>query len=400
MVSRTVFVKICVGVIFVIATTSIWSYQSIIGPNLSQHNKAILELYQTPDLGLGDSDYPRIWIYVSGGFGEGMSKWRHSVSQLLGFARLINATLVEPCMHSGRLYSCQKFPNVTLSSVFSDAEQYMASTVSNRAALMATYDEFKKSLAKQSNTTELKFCLNKGSCEKTENYFMKPIPFLHNISKDAFGSGNLVLNIPYYWINAFEVDGVKTIKAEPSLIEFHRRHHRKVDEILHRANITDGKFSIIHWRGEVKNMDYRECARKIIQSKSKMVQQTGDITSFPFMLMSSINEDVNAMWGGAKIMAESSGSSVKEALQMLHRADFLKLDYLMTENEKQSLEDFGILAVYELILAARSHRFATCTRRDCRNHVCQKCNYPGGFSEYAVDYRQIQGNKTSDACWP
>lgn len=399
MVSRTGFVYICVGIIIVIATT-IGRYQSIlVGPAFrSQNNKALLELYQTP-INIGDSDYPKIWIHVSG-FGEGMSKWRHSASQLLGFARLLNATLVEPCMHNGRLGSCKSFPNVTLSSVFSDAGQYMTSTISNRASLMATYDEFKKYLEKQSNTTELKFCLHKGDCGETENYFMKPIPFLHNISDYAFGSGNLVLNIPYYWINAFEVNGVETIKAEPSLIEFHSRHHKKVDEILHRANITNDKFSIIHWRGEVKNMDYRECARKIIKSKSKMVQNGNITTSFPFMLMSSINEDVNTMWGGAKQMAENSNSSAKEALHTLHQAGFLKLDYLMTENEKQSLEDFGILAVYELILAARSHRFATCTRRDCRGHVCQKCNYPGGFSEYAVDYRQIQGNKASDTCWP
>ena len=398
MPSRKIFVNICVCALFVIATT-IGRYQSIFRSFRSHDNKALLELYQPPS-NIGDSDYPKIWIHVNG-FGEGMSKWRHSVSQLLGFARLLNATLVEPCMHDGRLYSCKNFPNVTLSSVFSDSERYKTSTVSNRAALMATYDDFKKSLEKQSNTTELKFCLHKGSCRDTENYFMKPMPFVHNISQYALGSGNLVLNIPYFWINAFEVNDVETIKAEPSLIEFHSRHHRKVDEILHRANITNDKFAIIHWRGEVKNMDYRECARKIIQGKSKMIQNgEGDNTSFPFVLMSSINEDTSTMWGGAKIMAENSNSSVQEALQTIHQAGFLKLDYLMTEQEKQSLEDFGILAVYELILAARSRRFATCTRRDCRGDVCQKCNYPGGFSEYAVDYRQIQGNKSSDTCWP
>ncbi|GFH59598.1 hypothetical protein CTEN210_16074 [Chaetoceros tenuissimus] len=394
---RKLFVNICIGVFFIFATT-IGRYERILRSFVRGYrdNKALLELYQPPS-NISDSDYPTIWIHV-GGFGEGMSKWRHSVPQLLGFARLINATLVEPCMHDGRLYSCKNFPNVTLSSVFSDAEQYKTSTASSRSALMATYDEFMK--LSQSNTTELKFCLHKGSCGNTENYFMKPIPFLHNISKYALGSGNLVLNIPYFWINAFEVNEVETIKPETSLIEFHQRHHKKVDEILHRANITNDEFAIIHWRGEVKNMDYRACARKIIQGKSKMIQNGGDITSFPFMLMSSINEDTSTMWGGAKIMAENSNSSVKEALQTLHQAGFLKLDYLMTENEKQSLEDFGILAVYELILAARSRRFATCTRRDCRGDVCQKCNYPGGFSEYAVDYRQLQGSKSSDTCWP
>ena len=193
---------------------------------------------------------------------------------------------------------------------------------------------------------------------------------------------------------------METIKSEPSLIEFHRRHHGKVDEILHRANIANDEFAIIHWRGEVKNMDEKECARRIIQSKSIMIQNGDIANNFSFMLMSSINEDTKTMWSGAKRMAENNISSAKEALQTLHQAGFLKLDHLMTENEKQSLEDFGILAVYELILAARSRRFATCTRRDCRGHICQKCNFPGGFSEYAVDYRQIQGNKSSDTCWP
>lgn len=409
MASIKIFVPILLCLCFII-TGIIGRYQNIILSFGTQCKKDSFEEIKRPlhivsnRVKVNDSNSPKIWIYVSIGFAEGMSKWRHSVSQLLGFARVLNATFVEPCMYGGRLYSCDNIHNVTLSSVFADAEQYlynMASSTSNSAGLMATDGEFKKFLEKHPNTTELKFCLSSRGC-KVESYYKKPIPFLHNISKYAHGSGNLVLDISACGSNSFEVNGVETIKAEPPLNEFQSRHHKKVDEILHRANITDSNFAIIHWRGEKKGMDYKECAKEIIQSRSKMIQNAEDTSGnfFPFMLMSSLNEDFERMWGGAKRMAQNSNSSAKGSLQTLKEAGFLKLDYLMTEIEKQSLEDSGFLAVYELILAARSRRFTTCSPHDCRGHVCLKCNSPGGFSKYAVDYRKIHGNKSSDAYWP
>lgn len=349
---------------------------------------------------LGDLEqlnHPRIWIHISIGFGEGISKWRHSVPQLLGFAKLLNATLVEPCMKSGRLVSCNNERNVTLSYVFSDTDKYMIPTSHNYAPLMATYDEFRQHL-QHKNASEVKFCLHKGSCADTVNYFQQPLPILHNISQYALGNNNLVINIPYYWVDAFQVKGTNTIKPEPSFGTFRRQHHDKVTEFLLRANIKDDEYAMIHWRGEVNGMDYMKCSENIIKSRKKMTKSSA--SPLPFLLMSSLNQDLDNMWGGAKQMALTANNTSLETLKILHEAGFLKLEDLMTEEEKKTLPDFGILAVYELILAARGRRFATCTRRNCHRHACQKCNYPGGFSEFVVDYRQSEGGKSSDTCWP
>ena len=302
-------------------------------------------------------------------------------------------------MKGGRLISCNKGLSPPLSFVFSDVDSYMIPTTPIGVPLMATYNAFRAHL-QHATSSELKFCLSLVGCvNKTKNiYFQTPMPFIHNISRYALGSDNLVLNIPAYWINAFQVNGSETIESEPAFNTFHHQHDEKVTEILDRAHITNDEFAIIQWRGEIANMDYVKCATEIVSSRRKMMSGSSNI-SLPFILMSSINQDLNSMWGGAKEMALQDASSF-EALEMLKKKGFLKLDHLMTEDEKKSLKDHGILAVYELILAARSQRFATCTRRDCRGHACQKCNYRGGFSEYAIDYRQSKGKNASDTCWP
>lgn len=128
-----------------VAITTIYHCQKLFQTFLSTSSgdSDLSEFYNLSELDHKHS-YPKIWIHISNGFGEGISKWRHSVPQLLGFAKLLNATLVEPCMKSGRLYSCEKYPEgVALSHVFSDTEKYMISTAQNRAPLMATYDEFR-----------------------------------------------------------------------------------------------------------------------------------------------------------------------------------------------------------------------------------------------------------------
>lgn len=237
-----------------VAITTIYHCQKLFQTFLSTSSgdSDLSEFYNLSELDHKHS-YPKIWIHISNGFGEGISKWRHSVPQLLGFAKLLNATLVEPCMKSGRLYSCEKYPEgVALSHVFSDTEKYMISTAQNRAPLMATYDEFRQYLHHDFNISELKFCLHKQSCGETANYFQKPLKFLRNILYYANGTDSLVINIPFYWIHAFQINGRDIIESEPPFNKFQQQHHEKVTEFLRRANITNDEYATIPGVGRLK----------------------------------------------------------------------------------------------------------------------------------------------------
>ena len=108
------------------------------------------------------SSKPQIWIHVRG-YGEGISKWRHSVSQLLGLVKILNATLVEPCMKSGRLYSCGNFKvaeRVPLSEVYI-VKKYMLPIGRGRPSLLGSHEEFEQ-YEKTANLTIHKLCSSRS----------------------------------------------------------------------------------------------------------------------------------------------------------------------------------------------------------------------------------------------
>ena len=71
-------------------------------------------------------------------YAEGIEGWKTSLEELLQLARLLNATLVEPCMKNGRLASCVKH-GVPLSDVFD-----LTSEMEPVTPLVASYEEYKK----------------------------------------------------------------------------------------------------------------------------------------------------------------------------------------------------------------------------------------------------------------
>lgn len=102
------------------------------------------------------------------------------------------------------------------------------------------------------------------------------------------------------------------------------------------------------------------------------------------------------MWAGAGNMTRNT--TAFQALKMLIHDIVLKLDTLLDQEEKSNTPDPGVLAIYDVILAAKYGRFLTCTRA-CGDEVCAQCNHHGIFMNYAVEYRKSQG-KMSDICWP
>ena len=111
------------------------------------------------------------------------------------------------------------------------------------------------------------------------------------------------------------------------------------------------------------------------------------------LLMSSRNIEENLMWSGARETAKLGKSSPTEALQILFKEGFVKLDTLLPQNSTNT-GDF--LPVWDLVLASRAREFATCSR-GCTG-ACTACNHLGNFADYAMRLRKTE-NKGSRRCW-
>ena len=87
---------------------------------------------------------------------------------------------------------------------------------------------------------------------------------------------------------------------------------------------------------------------------------------------------------------------------------FLKVDGLLKETDHK-IQDPGILAIYDLILASKAKNFASCARhgkvgcdsKHARN-ICEKCNHVGKFGALAVTLRRQLSHPPDSTweCWP
>lgn len=226
----------------------------------------------------------QLWIHVQE-YGEGISKWRYSVPQLIAFAKVINATLVEPCMKRGRLSSCDKFESVRLSEFYDVygyiQEMYGISRGSNNSdndyfddsyPLMSSHEEYAAVAAMEQkndkiiNTmstgsnisnvtmTHYKVCFHKGNpesaCEMIPNYYgrkfgtvpeiNKALQDVNNDSSGIYDKGYIIIDISWYrymGINNF-IQGISGLHGDKPLTRFLPKHYQFVDEVLTRANIT------------------------------------------------------------------------------------------------------------------------------------------------------------------
>jgi hypothetical protein len=99
-------------------------------------------------------DIPHLWLDVIT-YAEGIAGWKTSLLELLYFAQKMNggASLVEPCMKSGRLWSCgeryETRRGVPVSEIF-DLDKYMMVPRSvdgnsrHQYPLLVSYDDYQK----------------------------------------------------------------------------------------------------------------------------------------------------------------------------------------------------------------------------------------------------------------
>ena len=247
----------------------------------------------------------QFWINAIG-IGEGIGAWHKIVSNLLFLAKELSATVVEPCMGGGRLGSCgDKRNHLPVSQVLDLSWAFRSSD--DRPPLMASYKDYQQQLQQfKGKRTDHTLCLHVSghNDKKNENIKRKFGCVLDRPSliKDILDTEQLTnIDMHGFWRDGTEIlHGMLKIPLPDTpplpMLSFHPDHWHTVQHILQSANISNGDFSLIHWRAEKKGgMDLMECAKAVLDTR-KVIEKTDSITDgdgdpHPFLLMTSLNED-------------------------------------------------------------------------------------------------------------
>mmetsp|Transcript_42826 Transcript_42826/g.73070 ORF Transcript_42826/g.73070 Transcript_42826/m.73070 type:complete len:255 (+) Transcript_42826:199-963(+) len=198
-------------------------------------------------------------------------------------------------------------------------------------------------------------------------------------------------------------------KSAEAKLSFHQSHFQTIDCVLGSSNLVDGEFSVIHFRAEREGMDFRQCARAVLDAKHALQEMasngTADERNHPFVLMTSLNDNPSMMWGGSRrVAAGIQNNTGQQALDFLRANGFLKVDGLLNQT---TILDPGMLAVYDLILATKAKNFATCARGGGSGcdpatlSLCERCNHIGKFGRLALSMRLTKSSDgVSYGCWP
>ena len=403
------------------------------------------------------SKRPHLWLDAIT-YAEGIAGWKTSLLELLYFAQKVNgggvggATLVEPCMTSGRLRSCGRYETrrVPVSEIF-DLDEYMTHPSDGNGGkypVMASYDDY-QSIVGNTTVAKTNVCMLHSKslsydkrCTNDTSWIMTMKQNNLQRMMDNSNQQHFILHMEDYWRGSVYELGwqlgmyipndkqerfVKGMEIphkgvfEGKTIPFHRKHVQLVDDLLQRANITNDNFSAVHWRADKKGMDFMRCARAVNEVKHIMLRKmmTNNATrkdeessQHKFVLMSSLNENEGMMWSGSRNSIANGTTTPQQALHYLlhdHDNEFIKIDGLLeTQAKKVVHNNLGMLAIYDLIIATKANNFATCARdgktgcNGVTRRLCDACKHVGKFGCLATLLRREDGDRrgSSYECWP
>lgn len=388
---------------------------------------------------------PAVNFYIDvATFTEGFSGWKHTLGQILNMIETIpGASLVEPCMMGGLLVSCttpypeklvvegESFGPVPISEIL-DISRFLQPKDGQPSTVTLYSDFLQRTQHPEDNNPVKHFyaCLKASQKEC-------PAPYGTLNGHDRAHAKNdeeiSVYTVFTCWWGRcalelsknFKGVGDRHMKLPAAPLDFHPQLVNTVKDVLASANILND-FSLVHWRGERKHMDYIKCANTVVAAKnnmSNMVQQQQQLSlsenHHPFLLMTSLNENINMQWNGELIKNRSDNGTPTEALAILEQNGFIRFDKLLKDANIQ-VKDPGMLAFYDLILATLSSNFSTCANASLgetnskgggaaegcsaeQYSTCHACNYMGKFARLAVDMRmEAEGHdaSTTSSCWP
>eukprot|EP01068_Selenidium_serpulae_P006321 Selendium_serpulae@DN4347_c0_g1_i1.p1 len=369
-------------------------------------------LYELPQISSSRGD-----LYIWGEtYREGMANAMKRVSELLMIAKALNATYVEPCVSNGYLLSCQlpqerekpiptrnrlskRKVTLRLGEIF-DIERLKA-----YHPLIISHNEFYERT--KDNTTWYKFCPRQirifdQTCHsqsaivvvqaavEASNKGQRAVAQFTSLFMDAWYRTDL--NKTFYLV---DLPGFRS-----RYFYFKQEHHDFVEKVLNIAGLGSNNFSLVHWRSERADEDYLTCARAVADAKDLMQANFTTLKekNEPFFVATSVTKSHNLAWNAGK--NKTTGPEIDAAVDfLLDEHHFLRFELLMIQQGREYRDKF-FAAVYDLILAGKANKFATCVP-GCVSKFCIRCNYRlSNFSPLAVSFRRRDYHKQSLPCWP
>jgi len=381
-------------------TASNWHHNSV-----TREQTTMTTLLANEEASTSEEKSCKVWLHTIH-FLEGLAAQKMTLQKLLGFAKLVDARFVEPCIRNGEMITCQ---NVDKILRFGDV--FDLNSLKRVYANIVPYKEFKE--VKEYD----KYCLGLEEGNYFCNKFERNVPLvtLDNVTNVIENhrrkgcSKDIVLVIPRMR---------KELLPEPSIsyspTEFYskfyvinEKHYNFVkNRIFPALGIKDNSYSVIHWRGEKVTTKLTTCAKALVRAKNTMASQLPE--SHQFVLMTSFRRPDTSkfQWDFPGVTNERGKKLLKEqvnALDILDNNSFVSLDSKI-QSFSQEIDDGSFLALWDLVIAQKAHSFVTCTRYGVDNscpaaEICKACNHLGSFGRWAVFLREVQ-NKTSEQCWP
>ena len=380
--------------------------------------------FENVSLTLNDTSLPTLLSSTSlfihiGHYKDGLAAWRVEIIEILVLAKNLNATLVEPCISRGYLVSCgsrhegqqQSSTMVRLSDIVGIdllqeyyphiiSHQHFSEMIMSRSArefVFCNHYTFKDPIDRclYQNMSQPNFNKHQGEIEVIRQAAVSSTHELTLLHIAAWARGGF---------HDATLDGATLIPKKEvehlvsTRLRFRREHAQFVDAFLrHALNSTSVGFHVIQWRPELPDVDFMDCAQRLVQLRNDRLSDTTGSASTPTLLLSSIQVSSRFQWHD--YTASARGKNDSGALIYLLERGFVKLDYWLPSYFLESVPDLIFLSVWDLVLAQKASKLVTCLGH-CRvkRWACAQCHYRGLYSKTMVEMRK-SWNKSSIDCW-
>ena len=278
---------------------------------------------------------------------EGISSARVSLAELLTLAHMINATLIEPCMHDGHLIACDgncgraskgRCDADATADVNLDEFAVVAGEAPVRVKLSELFDLHalqkiapivpSEVAQEKQRTDELKrtVCMSNGDLQSCEGMGLKQY---YGISVEELACGSAErLEVFSYRKGAITGLDAGLVWQVQHTIDFAKSAYAAADDLAGLMGLPE-KYVAYHWRSEEHEEHYVECAQHLIESRDRQLAQlpaSSHADTNVTLLISDLMDNADLHWG-REWPHKDQGAL---ALTRLFDAGFVKLDSFVT----------------------------------------------------------------------
>ena len=276
---------------------------------------------------------------------EGISSARVSLAELLTLAHMINATLIEPCMHDGHLIACDgncgraskgRCDADATADVNLDEFAVVAGEAPVRVKLSELFDLHAlqkiapivpSEVAQEKQRTDEEkrtVCMSNGDLQSCEGMGLKQY-YGVSVEELACGSAERLEVFSYRKGAITGLDAGLVWQAEHT-IDFAKSAYAAADDLAGLMGLPE-KYVAYHWRSEEHEEHYVECAQHLIESRDTLLKKSPK-SNHATLLISDLMSDQSIAWYGKRRKGHREDG--EKALKQLFDAGFVKIDSFVT----------------------------------------------------------------------